>query len=261
MTRLVKLGGSLITDKRIPNTYRPEVMTRLAQEIARSLVVDPTPLVIGHGSGSFGHVAAHTHGTADGVSSRAGWIGFAEVAAAAGRLSALVLETLLSSQVPVVRFPPSASTIAHDAHVDRMMTVPIERALDVGLVPLVHGDVAFDAVRGGTILSTEAIFFHLAQHLPVTTIMLLGEVDGVYDASGTVIPQITPKTLAEFDQAIGGSYGTDVTGGMRSKVQEMIALVTQYPHLQIKILSGLVEGRLEAALRGDMVVGTVICAD
>lgn len=48
---------------------------------------DATRVVVGHGSGSFGHVAAAKHGTIDGVSGEARWMGFCEVSDAAARLN------------------------------------------------------------------------------------------------------------------------------------------------------------------------------
>ena len=59
MLTLVKLGGSLITDKRVEKSFRRDVVKRLADEIAAARAVDPElKLLIGHGSGSFGHFAA-----------------------------------------------------------------------------------------------------------------------------------------------------------------------------------------------------------
>ena len=79
---LIKLGGSLITDKTSPRTLRRDVLDRLAQELESSLAETPSAVVLGHGSGSFGHVAAKKHGTREGVKDRSGWQGYAAVAAA-----------------------------------------------------------------------------------------------------------------------------------------------------------------------------------
>jgi isopentenyl phosphate kinase len=83
-TIFLKLGGSLITDKtRIEHARRP-VIRRLAREIKAAREARPDlQLVLGHGSGSFGHVAAKKHGTREGAQGRSGWLGYAEVAAAA----------------------------------------------------------------------------------------------------------------------------------------------------------------------------------
>lgn len=72
MLTFVKLGGSLITDKRGEQAYRAEVMARTAAEIAQAYATE-RPLLIGHGSGSFGHVAAQKYGTAQGVRTPEEW--------------------------------------------------------------------------------------------------------------------------------------------------------------------------------------------
>lgn len=263
MLTFVKLGGSLITDKRVEQTFRTDVAARVAAEIALALAAAPQPIIIGHGSGSFGHFPAHTHGTMQGVSTQDQWRGFAEVALAAADLNALMAHALWKAGVPIWRIQPSASLIAQDGIPQSMSLQAIQTSLENGIVPLVYGDVALDTVRGGTIVSTESLFTHLAQVLPVTRIVLVGEVDGVLDETGRVISHITPGTVSELKSALKGSSGTDVTGGMLTKVTDMVALVEQKPSLTIKIVNGTVAGVLQTVLaepaRGD--VGTTISAD
>ncbi|MCX6065672.1 MAG: hypothetical protein NT121_07955, partial [Chloroflexi bacterium] len=64
MTELVflKLGGSLITDKTLPYTPRLDKLADLASQIAAALSTRQLSLVLGHGSGSFGHIAAKKYG-------------------------------------------------------------------------------------------------------------------------------------------------------------------------------------------------------
>ena len=63
----LKLGGSLITDKTKPYTVRMDKLGDLANQVARALQTHPDLLLIlGHGSGSFGHTAAKKYGTRDG---------------------------------------------------------------------------------------------------------------------------------------------------------------------------------------------------
>lgn len=261
MLTMIKIGGSLITDKRIENHYRAEVAARVAAEIASSLDADPAlRVLIGHGSGSFGHVAAKQYGTINGVTTPDQWRGFARVATVAGELSARVAWTLSEAGVPVWRLQPSASARAHDGRLVDMAIDPIRTALDRGLVPMIYGDVGLDEVRGGTILSTETIFIYLALRLPVQRILLLGEVEGVLDSDGRVISRITPASLREVERAIGASGGTDVTGGMETKVRDMLALAEALPQAEICIMSGLVPNLLESVLRRQANAGTVIAA-
>ncbi|MBL8147578.1 MAG: uridylate kinase, partial [Anaerolineae bacterium] len=134
----------------------------------------------------------------------------------------------------------------------------LRAALGAGLVPLIYGDVAFDTVRGGTITSTETLFFYLAGQLEVRRIFLLGEVEGVLDASGQLVRFITPASLANIEAALRGSGGTDVTGGMETKVRDMVALVQEVPGLEVRILDGRDPQRLFRALTGASPEGTLI---
>lgn len=256
----LKLGGSLITDKRTVGQFHAETMRRAADEIAAFCQANPTErLLIGHGSGSFGHVAAEKYGTAGGVHTAADWRGFAQVATAARALNALVMDSLHAAGLPVFGVQPSASARARDGRLVQLEIAAVEQALAHDLLPVVFGDVAFDSVRGGTIISTETVFFYLAEHLQPARILLLGEVEGVYDQDGAIIPHISADNYTAIEQALGGSHGTDVTGGMASKVRTMLALSERVPGLQITICGGSQPGQLSAVL-GGATVGTRIMA-
>lgn len=256
----LKLGGSLITDKTGVEAVRKDVLFRLAVEIKQALEDYPNfQLLIGHGSGSFGHVAAAKYGTRLGVRTAEQWIGFGEVSSAASRLNGFVMAALLKAGVPAIRLQPSASALCADGKIQTLATKPVEMALEAGLVPVIFGDVAFDTVNGGTIISTEEVMAFLANDLHPTWLLLAGETEGVLDVTGQVIPSITNEDLAGIAEALGGSRGTDVTGGMVNKVQTMLDLVTVYPQLKVRILSGLTEGNLQQVVtKPDREIGTLI---
>jgi len=256
----LKLGGSLLTDKTGVEAMRNEVLARLAGELRGVLEARPSMrLLIGHGAGSFGHVVASRYRTHQGVRTAAEWRGFAEVHASMIRLNRLVTEALLDAGLPALSFPPSALAQCADGRITAFRAGPIQAALDAGLVPVVYGDVAFDAVRGGTIISTEMVLAALARDLRPSWLLLAGETAGVYDQNGAVIPVISPGNFAAVRAALGGSRGTDVTGGMAGKVQEMLALVAEAPALAIRIFSGLEAGLLkEVLLAPETAVGTRI---
>ena len=258
----LKLGGSLITDKTGVEAARPAVLARLAGEIQQARQANPgLRLLLGHGSGSFGHVAGAKYGTRQGVHTPQGWRGFAEVSAAALRLNRLVTEALLAAGIPAVSLPPRASVMCADGRITSMATPPIQAALAAGLLPVIHGDVAFDTMRGGTIVSTEELLAALAPKLRPAWLLLAGETEGVLDLAGEVIPRITPESLPQVEAALGGSRGTDVTGGMAAKVRDMLALVTEQPALRIRIFSGLHPGALRRLLAApDTAVGTELSA-
>ena len=261
-TVFLKLGGSLITDKTRAYTARHETIARLASEVRQALdTARDIRLLIGHGAGSFGHWAARPYGTREGVHTPAQWRGYAEVAAAASRLNRIVTDAFIEAGVPVLSVQPSASARCHDGALAHMDTYPLRAALAHGLVPLVHGDVALDDVRGGTIASTEDIFVFLAGELRPARILLLGEVRGVLDASGAVIPHITPADLLALQDALTGSEGVDVTGGMADKVARMVELVQVHPETCVHILTGTEPGLLtRVLLDATLGVGTQVSA-
>ncbi|HQV29109.1 MAG TPA: isopentenyl phosphate kinase [Thermoflexales bacterium] len=263
--RFLKLGGSLLTDKTRDNSPRRDVVARVCAEIAAALATRPgAPLVLGHGSGSFGHAAAKRHGTRQGVRDADGWRGFAEVSVMAARLNRIVADGLHEAGVPVISFAPSASARCEDGRLVHLDTRPLRAALAHGLVPLVMGDVAIDTVRGGTIVSTEEVFAWLAAELAPSRILLAGETDGVLAGYGSdhprVIERITHVNWLELRAGVGASRGADVTGGMAAKVGDMLGLCQARPGLEAVIFSGLAPGAIERALLGGA-PGTTVCAD
>lgn len=250
----LKFGGSLITDKGKPHTVRSEILSRVVGEIAAVLQGNPgMRLVLGHGSGSFGHVPAKRYGTRKGVRTAEEWQGFYAVWREAAALNRIVMDALHQAGLPAIAFPPSASVTAADGRVSAWDLMPLRAVLQAGLLPVVYGDVVIDTVRGGTILSTEDLFVHLAGLLHPVRVSLAGIEPGVWADFPTctrLIPEITPRTMAEISVGIGGSTATDVTGGMASKVRLSLELVREDPGLDVLIFSGETPGAVERALSG-----------
>jgi len=255
MLIFLKLGGSLITDKTRPYTPRLETLDNLAFQVAAAFK-EKTDLrvVLGHGSGSFGHQAASKYGTRDGVSGPKEWRGFAEVWYQASALNRLVVEALRNAGLPAVTLAPIAAVTARDGQVAAWDLAPLKAALADGLLPVLHGDVVFDETRGGTILSTEDLFAHLARQLHPERILLAGLEAGVWEAFPRrihLVSEMTPQTFVQQASGLGRSVGADVTGGMQAKVTEMLKLVEQVPGLEVLIFSGEEADNIRRALHGE----------
>jgi isopentenyl phosphate kinase len=271
----LKLGGSLITDKTQPYTPLLDVMDDLALQIKTALQTHPEMrLVIGHGAGSFGHVPASEYHTRDGLppqptplahrerdeSEDNYWKGFAETWYQASSLNRFVMKALHKADIRAISLPPSASVIASDGQVSIWETTPIRMALASGIVPVIFGDVTYDEVRGGTILSTEDLFMSLAHALHPERILLAGLEAAVwadFPARTKIIETITPASFNEIKGTVGRSHGADVTGGMESKVKQMLDLVEGNSDLRIQIFSGTEPGNIVRALTGET-LGTII---
>jgi isopentenyl phosphate kinase len=257
----LKLGGSLITDKSKAHTARMDVLNRLAGEIAESLKTQPGyHLILGHGSGSFGHIPAEHFGTRAGVHTEKQWRGFSEVWFEATALTRIVVEIFYAAGLPIIAFSPSSGAYARDGAIINWDLNPMQAALQANLLPIIHGDVAFDQVRGGTILSTEDLFEYMARVLHPDRVLLAGLEEGVwadYPQCSVLIPEITPATLPDILPSLAGSSETDVTGGMLSKVQQGIDMVIEHPTLSVQIFSGTKPGNLRDVLAGAP-VGTIL---
>ena len=270
----LKLGGSLITDKTKPYTPLLDMMDDLALQIATTLQTQLNlRLVIGHGAGSFGHVAASEYKTRDGYprpsplahrerdqNEENYWEGFAEVWYQASTLNRYVMKALHKANVRAISLPPSSSVIASEGKVSVWETTPIRMALSSRMVPVIFGDVVFDEIRGGTILSTEDLFMHLARALSPERILLAGLESAVWQdfpARTKKIEKITPNTFDQISSGIGKANGPDVTGGMESKVKQMLELIENNRELTIQIFSGTEPGNIVRTLTGET-LGTVI---
>ena len=257
----LKLGGSLITDKNTPYTPRIDKLNELALEIKTALDSNPgLLLILGHGSGSFGHTAAKKHGTRHGVQTNEQWHGFAEVKFQAAELTRHVIGSLMNAGLPAISIHPSSSMVSDNRKVIHHNTVAIRKALDVHLLPVVHGDVAFDESLGGTILSTEDVFAFLAEQFSPTRILLAGIEAGVWEdfpVRTKLVKQIQLSDYEKMRAGIVGSASTDVTGGMKAKVEEMLELVRKNKGLSVQIFSAEEKGFLTRALNGEN-VGTLL---
>lgn len=254
MLTFLKLGGSLITDKSRPRTARTDVIRRVSREIAEALLELPDlTLILGHGSGSFGHRSAARYGTRNGASSREEWVGFTRVWQDAADLNHQIMGALQDADIPAVAFPPSSSILCRGQEIRTWQLSPLLAALEHRLTPVIYGDVCFDSIQGATILSTEELFVYLARKLTPSRILLAGEAPGVwadYPRCTKLIDEIHPEQLPDLRTFLTSAAEPDVTGGMESKIRETLSLIEDFPDLEAQVFSGLKPGAVKAALSG-----------
>ncbi|MYA08431.1 MAG: hypothetical protein F4060_00435 [Holophagales bacterium] len=252
---LVKLGGSLITDKTKPRTVAKDHLRRLAAEIAAGWSGDG--LVIGHGSGSFGHPEARAAGLAGGGGDgrpepAADRMGIARTQSAAIELHRQVVGSLVEAGVPAYSQLPSGFLTARDGEPDGPPPAPLAAALREGLVPVTMGDVVVDRTRGASIASTETVFDFLVRALvplgiEVRRAVWLGATAGVLDGAGRLVPRIDAANICAASEAAGGSPAVDVTGGMEHRLATAWALAQS--GVESLIIDGRRPGLLESVLR------------
>lgn len=250
----VKLGGAVITRKQRAAAVRLKVLTRLAEELAASRV----PLVVLHGAGSYGHPGAKRFRLNDPpVSGDAATLarGAAIVSAEVRRLHDLVLRSLLDAGLPAWSVPPAAWCSQRARRLDHWDSRPFEEALGSGLVPVSFGDVVLDREWGFSILSADTIAVELVRAKVVDRVLFVSDVGGVYESMGPGRPKVIPTVT---DSVVAGlatkGAGPDVTGGIRGKAQAMVEIAALGG--DAGLISGLSDGLLTRALRGEPVYGS-----
>ena len=217
MTTVLKLGGSVITEK----SEAERVDDRALSAVADAVAAAGTDLVVVHGGGSFGHHHAATHGvsTSDGTHDPHA---VDDIHGAMKRLNRHVLDALLARDVPAVPVHPLSLCARDD---DGALAVPddsVATLLREGFVPVLHGDLVAHAGHGATVVSGDELVTALATRLDAERVGMCSTVPGVLDGDGNVIPRI--GAFDDVAAALGDSEATDVTGGMAAKVRALLDL-------------------------------------
>ena len=214
---LLKLGGSVITDKKTDCAINHDQLSFIASAISRA---GTGGIVIVHGAGSCGHPEAKRYQLDKGaVAGKTD--GIYVTHRAVSRLNNAVVEALREKGVAAVGVHPLHAAVADNGRLVAFEYRHLEKMLMLRMVPVIHGDVVMDLSRGTCIVSGDQLVRYLAVGLNISRVGLATDVPGVLDG-GHVVPEITRKTAPSLQ--IGNSMHTDVTGGMRGKINELLGL-------------------------------------
>ena len=248
----MKLGGSIITDKKSSYTANIQAI----KTIANVLKTVKSPLLISHGSGSFGHTSAQKYGGKHGYHSL---LGIAKVAKDAAEINRIVMDNLIDEGLPAISFRPQSFLMAENGVLKDSFVIPLQEALWQGLIPVVYGDVILDTKWKSTIFSGETTLNILCRFLQkkyeIPEIIELCDVDGVLNLNQETIPHINTGNWKEINKYLIKNSVTDVTGGMRHKIESALDIA----QLGIKtiITNGNKRESIKKAIEGKA-VGTVI---
>jgi isopentenyl phosphate kinase len=251
---LVKLGGSVITDKTRLRTPRRTAIRRLAGELADV----GHDLIVVHGAGSFGHILARKHRLNEGGSVLAKRTAAARVQADVRILDGLVLDALIARGLPAVSIPPAAIMSLDDGRVASFERQPFVEFSRAGFTPVTFGDVVRDARRGFSVCSGDVLMLELARIFRPERAVFAADVDGLYTAdpkrspNARLLESVTPDDLTRI--SFSSASRIDVTGSIEGKVRRMFEIARLAG--ETLIVNGNVKSRVRDALRGRPVVGT-----
>ncbi len=219
MTTILKLGGSVITEKDQPETVDEATLEQVVDAVVDAY--EPGKFVVVHGGGSFGHhhAAKHGYSKTDGTRNATA---VTDVHRAMSVLNDAVVDAFQARDVAAVPVSPLSVARRDAAATLSFPADGVETALDEGFLPVVQADPIVQEGAGATILSGDEIVVTLGESLGANRVGLCSTVPGVLDAEGNVIPEI--DDFDEVASVLGESDSTDVTGGMAGKVQSLLAL-------------------------------------
>ncbi|MEM1525674.1 MAG: isopentenyl phosphate kinase [Ignisphaera sp.] len=242
-TVVIKIGGALITDKSKPFSIRYNILNRLAHEISRAYKECCSRVLVVHGGGSFGHYVVAEHGSVNTVEA------IVQTAWFMKELNMIVVDALMLYGVPAVSFDIHAITVVQGEGI-YLYLEPISRALELGLVPVLYGDIAIgDKVR---VISGDEVAWYLSSYFSPSKLLFATAVDGVYDRnpSDPKAKLLDTVTLNDIHNILfSESQGIDVTGGMKLKLELALKYASNGIN-DVVIFNGLKEGQTYSAICG-----------
>jgi isopentenyl phosphate kinase len=254
--QILKLGGSVITYKNQYFSPHMENIERLAGEIAESI---DKSIIIVHGAGSFGHPLAKKHSISEGLKSRDQLVGFSETHQAMTHLNQIIVDTLLGFGVPAFGVSISSTLITRGTRLDKIDLSVIKLLIETGLTPVLYGDAVLDIEQGFAILSGDQLVVRLAIEFRAERVIFGSDVDGLFtsnpkiDASAKFIEKISIRAKTVD---VGDTTFTDVTGGMKGKLDEAKEAVRA--GTKVIFLNATAKDRVKMALKGEKVMGTIL---
>lgn len=234
--KVLKVGGSVLTDKEERESLREKELKRVASELASK----PDELVLVHGAGSFGHPHVDEHFSGGGHERL---LGAADSHRAVSELTHRVVASLVSREVHALPVRPLSCGTAEDGSLVDVYLEPVTRMLEADVLPVLHGDVVMS--RGDvTVVSGDEVAVRVAEELGAEKVGFGTDVGGVLGPGGEVLERLERGYLDEVEFFEGS--GTDITGGMEGKVLSLMR-----SNMEGVIFSASEPGNVEGFLKGE----------
>jgi len=262
-TVVLKLGGSLLTDKKVPYSLRTNVIKEACKEIKECIddhLIDQ--LIMVHGVGSYGHPPVMEHKLYKGFINPSQRVPLSWTQNKVMELRTIIIANLIEVDIPGCLMMPSSMALSKNGRIVSMYMESIRGFLDVGMVPLLGGDVIADSTMGFSVGSGDQVATMLAKEFHATDLIFATDVPYVYDGDPKVDDNARPLrelSLTEMKRLEKVEGMPDATGAMGGKLANLESIRPEIEGgLRTSIISMLEPGRLKKALSGGEVEGTII---
>lgn len=253
---LIKLGGSVITEKSSTATFRSSVMEKLAYQLAKS----KKDFILVHGAGSFGHVLAKKYDLNAGFLNEKQRFGFAATQRLVQSLNTHVLTSLQNQELPAVSLPAHALLSLHNHELESVNMSLFHDYINSHFIPVTYGDVALDTHLGFSICSGDLLMLLLAKEFQPEKVIFVIDEDGVYSKNpkkhkdASFIKTIQNDEIDTLQTSLDSH--ADVTKGMAGKLQTIKKITAL--HIDTILVNGLIPDRLYRVLTNQSTIQTMV---
>ena len=241
---LIKLGGSIITNKEKPLSARRKIIDNLTKSLRKI----NEPIIIVHGGGSYGHywsVKYDMHTKERKYDIR----GVSIIKNSMIELNKIILDSLLKNKLNPYSLPPTDFMSGNKPISNKIKEVA--KISKSGLIPVTYGDALWFGQNKTYILSGDKIMTHFAKILKPRLSLFVLDVDGVYSDLKT--KKLIHDFKKEKPEIINNKM--DVTGGMTRKITEANNMAKA--GLKVFFVNGNKPKRISDAISGKRFEGTL----
>jgi isopentenyl phosphate kinase len=255
---LLKLGGSLLTDKDKPFSIRKDVVKSAIQQI-----IDANKqLILIHGGGSFGHPLAREYSISAGINSSIPHqiLGLTKTHQSMNNFNSYLIDLFLEKKYPALSIQASSIFIKDSSKISTQSIDIIETALDLNILPILYGDIILDKQGSFSIISGDQIIIELCENLKkyqISKVIFVMETDGIFikdeDPKQKSIKLATKLYLGDLENLNLADLGQkiDVTGGIQGKINS-IKEICKY-NIPVQLINGLKEGHIYKSLKNEKI--------
>jgi isopentenyl phosphate kinase len=252
---LLKIGGSVITEKSRESFFKREVMDRLSNEIKKA----GKKIILVHGAGSFGHIYAKRYKLSDGFHSPEQIKGFSLTHEQVQTLNSYVIRSLQNHDIPAISISPHSIVMLKNQVLEKMDLQIFKNYLDNHFMPVTYGDVVLDSKLGFSICSGDLLVYELTKYFKPEKVIFAVDVDGLFTSNPKIninsefIEEIRFNEINELSTQFDSH--PDVTGGMGGKIDTIKKIANI--GIDTFLLNGNKPDRLYKVLRGEKTKRTI----
>ena len=256
---IIKLGGSLLTDKSTPYKLKENILKSVAVEIKECLDLNLIKkLVLIHGVGSFGHPPVLKYNLHKGFKNKDQLISMSKTQLIVNEFRKKIATAFLEEGIPINLMHASSMVVGEKMQITDYSFNSLVGYLSLGMVPLIGGDMMYDKVMGFSVCGGDQIAVMLSHVLEAKKLIFVTDVPGVFDKdpnSGEkvqLLREIKFNELGELLSKMNKSMTKDTTGKMKGKLSALITIKDLIKKgLEVAILSMNKKDVLKSYLKGE----------